>query len=194
MQEETTSVAVASVAVDLNIHKRKSKILRCNTTCTIRITLDGEDLEDVKTSTYLGSIIDEHSGSDEDVNAWIGKTKEAYLQLKNIWNSKQMSTNTKQQRTMGEKQPDPNGARNQEEALEVDKKYIEESTHLHHKTSLHLKPSRSKEKKMKTKEHTTSGNVERHEKNEEQLDRTRKEFPEQSGLENAGRQSMLYWG
>ncbi|VDO87747.1 unnamed protein product [Schistosoma curassoni] len=95
MQEKTISVAAASAAVGLNIHEGKSKILRYNTACTNPVTIDGEDLEDVKTFTYVGSIIDEHGGSDADVKAWIGKARAAYLQLNNIWNSKQMSTNTK---------------------------------------------------------------------------------------------------
>ncbi|VDP61389.1 unnamed protein product [Schistosoma curassoni] len=95
MQEKTTSVAAASAAVGLNIHKEKSKILRYNTVCTNRTTIDGEDLEDVKTFTYLGSIIDEHGESYADVKARIGKARAAYLQLKNIWNSKQLLTNTK---------------------------------------------------------------------------------------------------
>ncbi|VDO58228.1 unnamed protein product [Schistosoma margrebowiei] len=63
--------------------------------CTTPVTIDGEDLEDVKTFTYLGSIIDEHVGSDVDVKARIGKARAAYLQMKDIWNSKQFSTNTK---------------------------------------------------------------------------------------------------
>ncbi|VDO87487.1 unnamed protein product, partial [Schistosoma curassoni] len=87
--------AAASAAVGLNIHKGKSKILRYNTACTNAITIDGEALEDVKTLTYLSSIIDEHGGSDADVKARIGKARAVYLQLKNIWNSKQLSTNTK---------------------------------------------------------------------------------------------------
>ncbi|VDP38872.1 unnamed protein product [Schistosoma curassoni] len=37
--QKTTSVAAASAAVGLNIHKGKSKILRYNTVCTNRITL-----------------------------------------------------------------------------------------------------------------------------------------------------------
>ncbi|VDP59103.1 unnamed protein product [Schistosoma curassoni] len=93
MQKKTTSVATVSSAVDLNIHKGKSKVLRYNTACTNRITLDG-DFEDVKTFTYLRSVIDEHGGSDADVKEWIGKARAAYLQLKNIWNSKQLSVNT----------------------------------------------------------------------------------------------------
>ncbi|VDO69787.1 unnamed protein product [Schistosoma margrebowiei] len=95
MQEKTTSVAAASAAVGLNIHKRRSRILGYNTVCTNPVTIEGEDFGDVITFIYLGSIIGEHGGSDADVKARIGKARAAYLQLKNIWNSKQLSTNTK---------------------------------------------------------------------------------------------------
>ncbi|CAH8483518.1 unnamed protein product [Schistosoma haematobium] len=94
MQEKTTSVAPASTAVGLNIHNGKSKMLRYNTACNNRIALDREALEDVKTFTYLRSIIDEQGGSDADVKAWVGKARAVYLQLKSIWNSKQLSINT----------------------------------------------------------------------------------------------------
>ncbi|VDP49448.1 unnamed protein product [Schistosoma mattheei] len=50
---------------------------------------------DVKTFTYLGSIIDEQGGCDADVKARIGKARAAYLRLRIIWNSKHLSTNTK---------------------------------------------------------------------------------------------------
>ncbi|VDP71355.1 unnamed protein product [Schistosoma curassoni] len=93
--QKTTSLAAVSAAVRLNIHKEKSKILRYNKTCTNQITFDGEAFENLKTFTYLSSIIDEHGGSDADVKARIGKARAAYLQLKNIWNSNQLSTNTK---------------------------------------------------------------------------------------------------
>ncbi|VDO65214.1 unnamed protein product [Schistosoma curassoni] len=58
MQEKTTNVAAASAAIGLNIHKGKNKILRYNTACNNPITLNREDLEDVKTFTCLSSIID----------------------------------------------------------------------------------------------------------------------------------------
>ncbi|VDP83042.1 unnamed protein product, partial [Schistosoma curassoni] len=79
MHDETNSVAGASAAVNLNIHKKKSRIPRYNTECTNPIKIDGEDLEDVKSFTYLSSIIDEHGGSDADVKARIGKARAAYL-------------------------------------------------------------------------------------------------------------------
>ncbi|VDP63862.1 unnamed protein product [Schistosoma curassoni] len=190
--QKTNSVAAASAAVGLNMHKGKSRIPRYNTACTNPITIDGEDLEDVKTFTYLGSIIDEQGGSDADVKARIGKARAVYLQLRNIWNSKQLPTNTKKQRTVGEDIPDPSGGRNQEEALEVDRTQIEESTQLRHKASPHMESSRPKEEKGKTKEHITPRNGDRHEKNEQKLDGIRKDGPGQSGLENAGRRPMLH--
>ncbi|VDO69335.1 unnamed protein product [Schistosoma margrebowiei] len=72
-----------------------SESYRLYTACTNSVTIDGEDLEDVKTFTYLGSIIDEQGGSDADVKARIGEARAEYLQLKNTWNSKHLSTNTK---------------------------------------------------------------------------------------------------
>ncbi|VDP50079.1 unnamed protein product [Schistosoma curassoni] len=56
-----------------------------------------------------------------------------------------------------------------------------------------VESSKPKEEERKTKEHITSRNGDRHEKNEQQLDRTGQEGPEQSGLENAGRRPMLHW-
>ncbi|VDO59068.1 unnamed protein product [Schistosoma margrebowiei] len=95
MHENTTSVRAALTAVGLNIHKGKSKIIRYNIACTNPVTVDREAFMDVQTFTYLGNIIDEHGGSDADVKARIGKTRVAYLRLKIIWNSKQLSTNIK---------------------------------------------------------------------------------------------------
>ncbi|VDP29838.1 unnamed protein product [Schistosoma curassoni] len=57
---------------------------------------DGEDLEDVKTFIYVDNVTVEHGGPDADVKAWIGKARAAYLQLKNIWKSKQHSVNQHQ--------------------------------------------------------------------------------------------------
>ncbi|CAH8435903.1 unnamed protein product [Schistosoma intercalatum] len=95
MQMKTASVAAVSASVGLSIHKGKTKVLKFEAENSNPITLDGETLEDVESFTYLGSIIDEQGGSDADVKARIGKTRAAFLQLKNIWNSKQLSTNIK---------------------------------------------------------------------------------------------------
>ncbi|VDO91151.1 unnamed protein product [Schistosoma margrebowiei] len=77
----------------LSIHKGKTKVLKFKVENNNPVTLDGETLKDVEYFTYLGSIIDEQGGSDADVKARIGKARTAFLQLKNIWNSKQLSIN-----------------------------------------------------------------------------------------------------
>ncbi|CAH8462687.1 unnamed protein product [Schistosoma guineensis] len=96
MQMKTASVAAVSASVGLSIHKGKTKVLKFKAENSNPITLDGETLEDVESFTYLGSIIDEQGGSDADVKARIGKARVAFLQLKNIWNSKQMSASHNQ--------------------------------------------------------------------------------------------------
>ncbi|VDO75968.1 unnamed protein product [Schistosoma margrebowiei] len=95
MQIKTAGVSAVSASVGLNIHKGKTKVLNFNTENSSPITLDDETLEDVESFTYLGSIINEQGGSDADVKARIGKAWAAFLQLKNIWNSKQLSNNIK---------------------------------------------------------------------------------------------------
>ncbi|VDP32511.1 unnamed protein product [Schistosoma margrebowiei] len=95
MQTKTTSVAAVSASVGLSIHKGETKVLKYNSENSIPTTLDDETLGVVKSFTYLGSIIDDQGGSNADVKVRIGKVRAAFLQLKNIWNSKQLSTNIK---------------------------------------------------------------------------------------------------
>ncbi|VDP29710.1 unnamed protein product [Schistosoma curassoni] len=162
--------------------------------CTNPITIDGEHLENVKTFTHSGSIIDEHGGSNADVKAWIGKARaatEEHRELKATVNQHHGQDFQYKRQDSPTNKPDPSGGRNQEETLEVDRTHIEESTQLCHKTSPNMKSSRPKEKR-KTKEHITPGNGDRHEGNEQELNGTRKEGLGQSGLKNAGRCPMLH--
>ncbi|VDP55733.1 unnamed protein product [Schistosoma margrebowiei] len=95
MQIKTASVAAVSASLGLNIHKGKTQVLKFKAENRNPYTHDGEILEDVESFTYLGSIIDEQGGSDADVKARMGKARTAFIQLKTIWNSKQLSTNIK---------------------------------------------------------------------------------------------------
>ncbi|VDP58463.1 unnamed protein product [Schistosoma margrebowiei] len=95
MHTKTASVAAVSALVSLIIQKGETKVLKFKAENSNPVTLDGKTLEDVESFTYLGSIIDEQGGSDADVKARIGKSRATFLHLKNIWNSKQLSTNIK---------------------------------------------------------------------------------------------------
>ncbi|VDO50664.1 unnamed protein product [Schistosoma margrebowiei] len=95
MQMKKTSKPEASEVLGLDIHKGKIMVLKNNIEKIKPITLCSETMEDIESFTYLGSIIDEQGGSDADVKTKISKPRAAFLQLKNIWNSKQLSTNIK---------------------------------------------------------------------------------------------------
>ena len=95
MQEKTNVVAATSSQVGLNIHEDKTKIVKTNSTSTEPVTLNGSPLEEVQSFTYLGSVIDQQGGTDADVKARIGKARAAFIQLKNIWTSKELSLTTK---------------------------------------------------------------------------------------------------
>ncbi|VDO57893.1 unnamed protein product [Schistosoma margrebowiei] len=84
MQMKTISVAAIYASVGHNIHKGKTKILKCNTQNTYPLTLGGEALEDVESFTYPESIINEKGGLDALVKTRNGKAITAFLQLKNI--------------------------------------------------------------------------------------------------------------
>ena len=46
------------------------------------VKLEGNEIDEVETFTYLGSITDKHGGADADVKAKIGKARGAFIQLK----------------------------------------------------------------------------------------------------------------
>ncbi|VDP88555.1 unnamed protein product [Schistosoma mattheei] len=102
---KTASVAAVSASVGLSIHKGKTKVLKFEAENRNQITLDGETLEYVESFTYLGSIINEQVASDADVKARIGKARVAFLQMKNIWNSKQPSINQYQSENLRYERP-----------------------------------------------------------------------------------------
>ncbi|VDP82246.1 unnamed protein product [Schistosoma mattheei] len=55
-----------------------------------------DEITKLKNEADLWNIIDEHGGSGAGVKVRIAKTRAAYLQLNNIWNSKQLPANQHQ--------------------------------------------------------------------------------------------------
>ncbi|VDO54143.1 unnamed protein product [Schistosoma margrebowiei] len=90
-----------------------------------------------------------------------------FLKLPMQNTSDPLTRHDRQQPTVEENKPDSKGGRNHEEALELDRTHIEESTGLHHKASPHMESSGPKEEKRETKENITQRNVDRYEKNEQ---------------------------
>jgi len=57
--------------------------------------LDNEDIENVTSFTYLGSVIAVDEGTERDVLVRIGKAGTAFLLLRPVWRSKEISLRTK---------------------------------------------------------------------------------------------------
>ncbi|CAH8572205.1 Laminin subunit gamma-1, variant 2 [Schistosoma haematobium] len=72
-------------------------MLKYNMENTNPITLDREALENMRGFTYLEIIINEQGGSDADVKSRVDKARVTLIQLKNIWDSKQLSVNQREE-------------------------------------------------------------------------------------------------
>ena len=71
IQEKTNIAAEHSARPRLNIHERKSEVVKVNSTSAVSVTLGVEAIEEVEHFTYLGSVLDTQGGIEADVKARI---------------------------------------------------------------------------------------------------------------------------
>jgi hypothetical protein len=95
MQSKISSLASHSSQVGLHIHPDKTKILKIIASSTEAVKLGDNNLEEIKSFTYLGSVISQQGGTDANVKTRIGKARASYKALKNIWRSHLISIRTK---------------------------------------------------------------------------------------------------
>ena len=95
MQDKTTRLAETSAGTGLKINKRKTELMKINTTARAPVTVGGEPIREVESFVYLGSVVDKQGGTDRDVSSRIGKARAAFIMLKNIWASMKISMTTK---------------------------------------------------------------------------------------------------
>ena len=95
MQDKTTLLETTSAGTGLKINRKKTELMKLNTTANAPITVGGEPIREVESFVYLGSVVDHQGGTDRDVTARIGKARAAFVMLKNIWASGGISMRTK---------------------------------------------------------------------------------------------------
>nr|KAG5689406.1 hypothetical protein BaRGS_017924 [Batillaria attramentaria] len=95
MQDKTTCLEATSTGTGLKINRRKTELMKINTTANTPVTVGGESIREVESFVYLGSVVNGQGGTDRDVTARIGKARAAMVMLKNIWASKVVSIRTK---------------------------------------------------------------------------------------------------
>nr|KAG5704567.1 hypothetical protein BaRGS_031831 [Batillaria attramentaria] len=95
MQDKTTCLEATSAGTGLKMNRKKTELMKINTTANTPVTVGGDPIREVECFVYLGSVVDGQGGTDRDVTARIGKARAAMVMLKNIWASKVISTRTK---------------------------------------------------------------------------------------------------
>ena len=95
MQAKTSDLYHTSVQIGLKINKQKTKILRINAGTDEPVTIEGEELGEAESFTYLGSVMDKSGGTDADVKTRIGKARSAFNMLRKVWHSREIGTSTK---------------------------------------------------------------------------------------------------
>ncbi len=81
--------------VGLKVNTTKTKIMRINTNAPCTLSIDGKTIGEVESFCYLGSYLTKEGGADTDVEVRIQKARQAFFSLNNIWNSTQITRNTK---------------------------------------------------------------------------------------------------
>ena len=95
MQGKTSTLDNLSKSVGLKIHPGKSKILKTRPNQQEHVRIGEQVLEEVDSFCYLGSIIDRNGGTEADVKSRIGKAQAAFLALRKVWKTREISLKTK---------------------------------------------------------------------------------------------------
>ena len=75
MQTTSDYPALGAGKTGLRISKQKTKVMRSNSKQREKIKLKDEELEDVQSFMFLGSIVSSDGGADEDIRSRIGKAR-----------------------------------------------------------------------------------------------------------------------
>ena len=62
-----------------------------NHRCTDYIGIEGEEVEDVQSFVYLGSVLDKLGGTEADIKRRLAQARIAFTRLQNIWRSGKFS-------------------------------------------------------------------------------------------------------
>ena len=95
MRDKTTHLETVSAGTGLKINRKKTELMKITSTANTLVTARGEPIREMDSFFYLGSAIDQQAGTDRDVTARMDKARTAFVMLKNIWASKNISRRTK---------------------------------------------------------------------------------------------------
>ena len=95
MQDKTTLLETTSAGTGLKINRKKTELMKMNTTTNAPVTFGGEPIREMESFVYLGSVVDQQGDTDRGVTLRIFKARAAFVMLKNTWTSWGISVRTK---------------------------------------------------------------------------------------------------
>ena len=84
MQDKTTRLETTSAGTGLKINRKKTELMKMNTTVKTPVTVVGEPIREGEPFVYLRNMVDQQGDTDRDATARIGKARAAFVMLKNI--------------------------------------------------------------------------------------------------------------
>ena len=88
-------MAETSAKVGLKINIEKTKVMDINTHNSTPLKVFDQTISEATSFTYLGSVINETGGADDDIKTRIAKARAAFILLKKIWDSREITKATK---------------------------------------------------------------------------------------------------
>ena len=88
MQDKTTLLETTSAGTGLKINRKKTELMKMNTTANAPVTFGGEPIREMESFVYLASVVDQQEDTDRDVTLRIFKARAAFVMLKkylDIW-------------------------------------------------------------------------------------------------------------
>ena len=95
MQEKTCWLSWFGQQVGLQTSKRKTEVMTLIVNAQAPVLLDDQALPSTETFTYLGSVVRQDGGTNDDIQSRLSKARNAFRSLDAVWRSSQYSIKTK---------------------------------------------------------------------------------------------------
>jgi len=94
MQGKANDLNKNSSKIGLKIHPGKTKVMKVRSNVKEHIIIQGNEVEEVESYSYLGSSVT-IDGNSEKVNTRLNKARYTFAALRSVWNNRNISTKTK---------------------------------------------------------------------------------------------------
>ena len=95
IQKKVDRLNKHSKAIGMKTSIKKTKLMRYNAKDQTPVSIDGKDVEDADSFTYLGAIVNKTGGAEQHITARVGKARSSFNKLTKVWKSSQYSMRTK---------------------------------------------------------------------------------------------------